>query len=166
MLERYLILWNFGVNGERRGPEKYWYKISEESLIWTILEKNNWPTGRRSHIKFLDIKWIKYVLIFNIYCIQKCIPYILFGLVVIYNAFKWIFTNNLKVPLPTPHRICIHLAHVPSSIGLLDVFNVEVPRPVVVEREGHPWVLGDHIVVNREDCLGVDPYPGHLKKKN
>lgn len=58
------------------------------------------------------------------------------------------FTHYLQVPLPAAHRVRVHLAHVPPSVRLLNVPDVQVPGPVVVVAEGYPRVLGYDMVVN------------------
>lgn len=75
-------------------------------------------------------------------------------------------TNDLKITRSVSHRVGVDLTHVPAAIHLLDVADVEVPGPVVVVGEGHPRVLGDDVMVDREDCLSVHPHPGHLKSNN
>lgn len=44
-----------------------------------------------------------------------------------------LLTNNLQITLSTSHRIGVNLAHIPTPICLLNIFNVEVPGTVIVE---------------------------------
>jgi len=76
-----------------------------------------------------------------------------------------LLTDNLKVPLSTPHRVCVHLTHVPPSISLAHFPDVQSPRSVVVVRQRYPRVLGDDSVVNGQNRLGVNSDPRHLKQR-
>lgn len=43
-----------------------------------------------------------------------------------------ILTHYLKISLATAHRISVYLAHIPSSINVLYIAYMKVPRPMVV----------------------------------
>jgi hypothetical protein len=75
-------------------------------------------------------------------------------------------TYYLQVPLLAGHRNGVDLTHVPSPVGLLDISEMQKPRPVVVECDGHPLVLGNNLVVNAEDGLSDHLDPGHLEEES
>ena len=72
---------------------------------------------------------------------------------------------DLQVSSLTSHGVSVDLTHVPASVNLLDIGDVELPLLVLTVGEGHPLVPGDDAVVNGHDGLGVHPYPGNLKNK-
>ena len=73
------------------------------------------------------------------------------------------FTLNLKVTSFTSHGVRVNLTHVPASVNLLDICDVELPLLVLTVGQGHPLVPGDDAVVDGEDSLGVHPHPSNLK---
>ena len=58
-------------------------------------------------------------------------------------------TDYLEVALPTPHRIGVDLAHVPTPISFLHVPDMQKPGSMVVVAQRYPRVLRDDIVVDR-----------------
>lgn len=80
------------------------------------------------------------------------------------HIFVWYFTNNLQISLPRPHGIGINLAHVPSSIWLFDLPDVQVPAAMVVVSQHNSRILSDDIVMNAEDRLCVNSYPRDLNQ--
>lgn len=74
-----------------------------------------------------------------------------------------VLTYDLEVPLPTAHGVCVDLTHVPASVSLVYVLDMQVPGAVVVVRQRDARVLRDHIVMDREDCLRVHADPRHLQ---
>ena len=72
------------------------------------------------------------------------------------------FTLNLKVTSFTSHGVSVDLTHVPASVNLLDVGDVELPLLVLPVGEGDPLVPGDDAVVDGEDSLCVYPHPSNL----
>ena len=75
-------------------------------------------------------------------------------------------TLDLQVSSPAPHGVGIDLTHVPASVLLLHVSNVQLPLFVLPVGERHPLVPGDDAVVDGQDGLGVHPHPGNLENKN
>ena len=69
---------------------------------------------------------------------------------------------NLQVAPPASHGVGVDLTHVPASVLLLHVSNVELPLLVLPVGERHPLVPGDDAVVDGQDGLGVHPHPGNL----
>lgn len=63
----------------------------------------------------------------------------------------------------THHRIRVDLAHVLAFVVLLHVVDVKVPSRVVVVGYADARIMGDHVVVDRLDRLGVRLHPSHLK---
>ena len=74
-------------------------------------------------------------------------------------------TLHLQVSSPAPHRVSVDLTHVPASVLLLHVSNVQLPLLVFPVGERHPLVPGDDAVVDGQDGLGVHPHPGDLENK-
>lgn len=72
-------------------------------------------------------------------------------------------TDHLQVPLTASHRVRVHLTHVPAPVLLVYVLDVQIPRPVIVVGQRHPRVLGDDVVVDGQDRLGVHSNPRHLR---
>lgn len=72
-------------------------------------------------------------------------------------------THNLQISFPRSHGISVHLTHVPPSIRLLDLPDVQVPASVVVVSQYDARVLGDNIVMNAEDGLRVYAHPRDLR---
>ena len=71
-------------------------------------------------------------------------------------------TLHLQVSSPAPHGVSVDLTHVPASVLLLHVSNVQLPLLVFPVGERHPLVPGDDAVVDGQDGLGVHPHPGNL----
>ena len=69
---------------------------------------------------------------------------------------------NLQVSSPAPHGVGVDLAHVPASVLLLHISNVQLPLLVFPVGERHPLVPRDDAVVDGQDGLGVHPHPGDL----
>lgn len=44
-----------------------------------------------------------------------------------------LLTYNLYVALTASHWVRVHLTHVPSTIHLLSIFYMKIPRAVVIE---------------------------------
>ena len=44
----------------------------------------------------------------------------------------------------------------------MNVLDVKFPRVVTIMRDGHPLVVGDHVVVDGKDRLAVGPEPRNL----
>lgn len=74
-----------------------------------------------------------------------------------------VLTYDLEVPLPTAHGICVDLTHVPASVCLVYVLDMQVPGAVVIVRQRDARVLRDHVVMDRENGLRVHSNPRHLK---
>ena len=74
------------------------------------------------------------------------------------------FTLYLYVPPLAPHGVRIDLAHVPPTVNLLHIGDVELPLLVLPVGEGDPLVPGDDAVVDGQDGLRVHPHPGYLGK--
>lgn len=72
-------------------------------------------------------------------------------------------TYNLKVALAGAHWIGVHLTHVPASIVLLHLLDVQVPGSMIIVGEADSIVLRDDIVMNRENCLRIHAHPSHLQ---
>lgn len=72
-------------------------------------------------------------------------------------------TDNLKIPLLGLHRISVDLAHVPATIDFPDIFDLQVPRAMVVESDGNAIVLRDHILMDRQNRLGIHVDPSYLE---
>lgn len=62
----------------------------------------------------------------------------------------------------TFHWVCVDLAHVFSSVLLLHVMYVEVPRAEIAVGDGHSRVVRDDVVMNCLDGLSVGLHPTHL----
>lgn len=71
--------------------------------------------------------------------------------------------DHTQVALLTPHGLGVDLTHVPASIRLLHVVQVQSPDLVVVVGEGDPLVSGDDVMVYGQNGLRVNPDPGHLE---
>lgn len=63
------------------------------------------------------------------------------------------------------HGVGVHLAHVPSLVRLLDVFDPEYPVPLLRVRDAHAVVLRDDVVLDGENRLGVYTQPRDLQRK-
>ena len=63
-----------------------------------------------------------------------------------------------------PHRVGIDLAHVPPTVNLLYVGDVQLPFLVLPVGEGNPLVSCDDAVVDGEDSLCVHTHPSNLAK--
>ena len=61
-----------------------------------------------------------------------------------------------------PHWIRVDLAHVWTPVLCLDPLNVEEPRVAIRMGDVDPRVVGDHVVMDRLDGLGVRFYPSDL----
>lgn len=68
-----------------------------------------------------------------------------------------VLTNNIQESQLTFHRIRVDLTHVPSFIGLPQLLDVYVPRPVVRVRNADPVIFRDHVVVYSQYGLRVYP---------
>lgn len=71
-------------------------------------------------------------------------------------------TNNLQISFSWPHRICVYLTHIPTSITLLDFSYMQIPTTMVVVRKDDPRILCDDIMMNAENRLSVDANPCDL----
>lgn len=81
------------------------------------------------------------------------------------SEYMCILTDHLQVPLSTPHRVCVHLTHVPTPILFVHVSNMQIPRSVIIIGERYPGVLGNNVVVNGQNRLSVYSDPCDLKRK-
>ncbi|KAJ4436916.1 hypothetical protein ANN_17048 [Periplaneta americana] len=77
-------------------------------------------------------------------------------------VYSYLPKANSWVSLSATHRVGVDLTHVPASVSLVHVLDVQIPRAVVVIRQGNTGILCDHIVVYRQNSLRVDTNPGHL----
>lgn len=59
-----------------------------------------------------------------------------------------VLTYDLQVSLPTAHGICVDLTHVPASVSLVYVLDMQVPGAVVIVRQRDARVLRDHVVMD------------------
>ncbi len=73
-----------------------------------------------------------------------------------------LLTDDLQEDLLTAHGICVDLAHVPASVVLVDLVDVQSPDLLVVVRQRHALVARDDVVVDGEDGLRVHAHPRHL----
>jgi hypothetical protein len=78
--------------------------------------------------------------------------------------WRRVLTHDLKVPLSTSHGVGVDLTHVPAAVSLVYVLDVQVPRAVVVVRQGDARILRDHVVMDREYRLCVHTDPCHLQR--
>ena len=60
------------------------------------------------------------------------------------------------------HGVTVDLAHVPASVGLLHLPDAQLPDAFLRGTDADAVVLGDDLVLDGEDGLGVHPEPGHL----
>lgn len=63
------------------------------------------------------------------------------------------------------HRIRVYLAHVPATVGLANLFDVQVPRTVVAVTDPDSVVLRNHVAVDGEDGLRVYSKPCDLRTR-
>lgn len=73
-------------------------------------------------------------------------------------------TNDVQESDLTLHGVRVDLAHIPSSVRLPYLLDMQIPSPVVRMTHPYPMVLGDHVTVYRQDSLRVDSQPGHLNR--
>ena len=71
---------------------------------------------------------------------------------------------DLDVTARAPHGVRVHLAHVPSSVYLLDVGDVKLPLLVLPVRKRNSLVPCDDAVVDCKDGLSVNTHPSYLKE--
>lgn len=57
-------------------------------------------------------------------------------------------TDHLQVPLPAPHRVRVHLTHVPAPVLFVHVPNVQIPRTVIIVGQRHSGVLGYDVMMD------------------
>lgn len=69
----------------------------------------------------------------------------------------------MQVPLPAAHRVRVHLTHVPASILLVHVPDVQKPRTVIIVGQRHSGILGDDVMMNGQNGLSVHSNPCHLR---
>jgi hypothetical protein len=74
-----------------------------------------------------------------------------------------VLTDDLEVPLPAAHGICVELTQVPAAVSLAYVLDMQVPGAVVIVRQRDARVLRDHVVMDRENGLRVHANPRHLQ---
>ena len=75
-------------------------------------------------------------------------------------------TDNIEVAHLRLHRVGVDLAHVPSLVGLLHLANPQLPDLPLRVRDRNSMVLGDDMVLNRQNGLCVDAQPCHLANGN
>lgn len=59
----------------------------------------------------------------------------------------------------------VDLTHVTPCIWALDIFNVEVPSPVLVMGDFDPWVSGNDMGLDSEDSRPFEMDPCHLEQE-
>lgn len=63
------------------------------------------------------------------------------------------------------HRVGVDLTHVPALIALADVSYPQLPRFLFGVGDSDPLVFGDDVVLDGQDCLGINPQPRNLEQK-
>lgn len=71
-------------------------------------------------------------------------------------------TDHLQVSFLAGHGLRVDLAHVPTSVGLLHITDVQEPRTMVVVSQCYPGVFRHHPVVYRKYGLGANTNPSDL----
>lgn len=83
-----------------------------------------------------------------------------------YSIISWkheiVLTDHLQVSLSTSHRVRVDLTHVPSPIFLVHISDVQIPWPMIVIGKSYPRILGNNVVVNRQNRLSVHTDPSNL----
>ena len=72
--------------------------------------------------------------------------------------------SAFRITYLTNHGVSVDLAHVGSHVLVGDPADDEVPRAVVVVGHVDPWVVGDHVGVDRLNRLRVCLHPPHLSR--
>lgn len=65
------------------------------------------------------------------------------------EIFNSALTNYVQEANLIPHRVGVHLAHVPSLVGLFDVLYPEHPFATFYVRNRHSVILGDYVRLYR-----------------
>lgn len=86
-------------------------------------------------------------------------------LLLLYIVVRNMLTDNIQIAQLAFHRVRVYLAHVPSFIGLSHLLDVYMPRPMVRVWHSDPVVFRDHVVVDGQYGLRVNPKPSHLYRK-
>ena len=74
-------------------------------------------------------------------------------------------TYDLEVTFSGSHGIGVHLTHVPASIRLLHLPDVQIPATVIIVCQYDAWVLSDDIVVDAENRLSINAHPRDLHQE-
>ena len=74
-------------------------------------------------------------------------------------------TDHIQISHLAFHWIGIYLTHVPAPVGLAYLLYVQIPRLVFAVGHSYAVILCDHMIVDREDGLGVNSQPCHLKRR-
>lgn len=72
-------------------------------------------------------------------------------------------TNNVKISKLSFGSFRVDLTHVASSVTLLHVLNVKIPRAMLVMCDFDPGITCDYMSLHCEDCRTLEMDPCHLK---
>lgn len=71
-------------------------------------------------------------------------------------------TDHFQEAYLTLHGVAVDLAHVPSSVRLLDVLDSQLPGAFLRVTDPDAMVLRDDMVLDGEYCLGVHTEPSYF----